>query len=185
MTKEEFERLLTPLLSQAVGLGLRLTGNRDDAMDLVQETTLKAFSYRETFVLGTHFKAWYFKILMNQFFRNGRKKGLEMVQLEDGQDAVIYQYALSHDAIPEGDPATELLASVDRESVQAALSDLPDDYREVCMLYFITELAYDEIAEALEIPIGTVRSRLHRGRKLLQAQLWSIAQERGLIKERI
>lgn len=176
---EEFEALLQPLLKPAFGLARRLTHSREAAEDLVQEATLAAYRGRANFEPGTHFKAWYFKILFNTNARRLRKKEVAAVEIDEVPDAFIYQQALQLGGVPEDDPAEILLGKLDREEIVAAIEALPDEYREAGLLYFLSEMSYEEIATTLEIPVGTVRSRLFRGRKLLQQRLWNVAESLG------
>ena len=184
MTLEEFERLLNPIFSQAYGYALRLDrGNVDSASDLLQDAAIAAFRGRDTFAPGTHFKAWFFKVLTHQFYRNHSRKQLDIVSLDDEVEPYLYNMAASRGFGDELDTAQVVFDKMDREMVLGALDELPDEFREASLLYFMGEMSYEEIAQTLEIPIGTVRSRLHRGRKLLQQTLWKLAESRGLAEE--
>lgn len=182
----DFEAALLPLLDRAYGLAYGLTHNRADAEDLVQEAALLAFKAFAQFQAGTNFKAWFYKILVNCFYgqrRKARRQG-ETVDLES--DPSLYLYGKTsqiglHDQTD--DPAGALLGRIDAEQIVAALEGLPEEYRVACTLYFVQEFSYEEIAQTLDIPLGTVRSRIHRGRRLLQQRLWAIAQERGIVKQ--
>lgn len=182
----EFEALLQPLLAGAFGTALHLTRHRDDAEDLVQEAAVQAFRAFHTFRSGTNFKAWFYRILTNLFFHRYRQRRREpqVTQLEDAPDLYLYtrtKQAGLH-AISE-DPATLIMSKLSAEQVAAAIDGLPEEYRMAASLYFMEEFAYQEIAEILDCPVGTVRSRLHRGRKLLQKALWTIAEEAGIVAE--
>lgn len=183
-TRTHFEELLAPLLPAAFGSALHLTRNRDDAEDLVQDAAVQAFRAFHTFTPGTHFKAWFFKILTNLFFQRHRKKRREpeIASVEDVPD--LYLYAQTAEAglhARSSDPAALVLGKMDEEQVSAALASLPEEFRAVSTLYFVEEFTYPEIAEILGCPVGTVRSRLHRGRKHLQKALWQVAQEQGIV----
>ncbi len=180
--KARFETELQAVLGPAYGYALRLvSGDRDEASDLLQEASLAAFRGRETFTPGTHFKAWFFKILTNQFYRRGSKRHVDTINLDDDPEPYLYIQARRSGVPAEADPSSLLFDKFDGETVLLAMDELPDDYRVASSMYFVSEMSYEEIATALDVPIGTVRSRLHRGRKLLQTKLWDVAKERGLV----
>lgn len=183
MDKLTFEGLLQPELEKAYRYALRLvSGNADEAADLLQDATLSAFKGRNGFVLGTNFRAWFFKILTNEFYRTRTRKQVQTVDLADIQDSYLFVNAERAGINMEGaDPARELFDSIEAEHVQAALEALPEEFRMASMLFFLGEMSYEEIAATLDIPVGTVRSRLHRGRKALQAELWDFAKARGIV----
>jgi RNA polymerase sigma-70 factor (ECF subfamily) len=184
--KASFEELLLPLLDSTYGTALRLTRNRADAEDLVQEACLLACRGFGTFEQGSNFKAWFFRILTNCFYSKYRRRKREGTQtdLEDTPELYLYcQTAAAGLHARTEDPASALMARLDAEQIGRAIDSLPDEYRVVATLYFIQEFAYQEIAEVLEVPVGTVRSRLHRGRRMLQKALWSIAEDRGIIRD--
>jgi RNA polymerase sigma-70 factor (ECF subfamily) len=179
-----FESLLAEVVSPAFGTALRLTRNRADAEDLVQDAALLAFRGFATFEPGTNFKAWFFKILMNCFYSKHRRRKREVVTLDWDDTPDLFLYARSHEAgLPTTgpDPAGQLLERLGTERVTEAIERLPEEYRVVATLYFMEDFSYDEIARVLDCPIGTVRSRLHRGRKMLQKALWQAAQEAGIV----
>ena len=167
-----FESLFAPLAGSAFGVAMRFTHNRADAEDLVQEAALLAFRAFESFEPGTNFKAWFFKILTNCYYsKRRREKSRPMTSdLDDTPD--LYLYARSAEAgFPTAgpEPAAELLDRLDTERVAAAIQRLPDEYRVVSTLYFMEDFSYEEIGRVLECPVGTVRSRLHRGRVVADA----------------
>lgn len=179
--QQEFEALLAPLLPMAYRVALHLTHNPDDAQDLVQEAALQAFRAFATFTPGTNFKAWLFKIMTNLFLNRHRQQQREpeRAALEDVPERYLYtqtQRAGLHAA--HADPAALILERLGAEQVTAAIADLPAEMRAVATLSFLEEFGYQEIADILGIPIGTVRSRLHRARRLLQKALWEMAKER-------
>lgn len=180
MERDAFQRLLEPVLEVAYGYAVKLTHNRDDAMDLVQDASVQSFRSIHTFETGTNFKAWFMKILTNKFYKSRERnaKHNSNVQLEDAEDLYLF---VESDKAGVRDTAGEVLDKLDQEEVQKAIDDLPEEFRVVCLLYFMNDFTYEEIAEAAEIPIGTVRSRLHRGRRALQKSLWLIAAERGIV----
>jgi RNA polymerase sigma-70 factor (ECF subfamily) len=181
-----FESLLSEVLPSAYGYALRLTRNQADAEDLVQEAALRAFRASDSFEPGTNFKAWFFKILTRGFWatHRHRQRRAATVDLEDTPD--LYLYARSAQAgLPwDGeDPAATLVNRMGTERITQAIAQLPEEYGVVCTLYFMEDFAYHEIAQVLDVPVGTVRSRLHRGRKMLQKSLWQVAEEAGIIAE--
>lgn len=183
MQRDQFERELGLILDSAYGYAVRLSGgDRDEAEDLLQDATISAFKGRETFQPGTHFKAWFFKILTNALYRKVGRKKLDTVSIEAEPEPYLFLQAFDRGLDLTADPAALLFDKIDGAEVLAALDALPDEFREVSSLYFTAELSYEEISETLGIPVGTVRSRLHRGRKLLQVELWDVAQRRGLVE---
>ena len=179
-----FEALLEPVLDGAFGIALRYTRSRTDAEDLVQEAALLACRGFHTFTAGSNFRAWFFRILTNCFFsqyRNRRRQGVE-VELEDAPELYLFQKTETVGLHARTrDPAALLMEKLTGEQVEAAIASLADEYRVVATLYFLEELSYQEIAAVVEVPIGTVRSQLHRSRRMLQQALWTIAEERGIV----
>jgi len=184
--REIFEGLLAPLLGAAYGTALHLTRNAADAEDLVQEASLNAFRGFGSFEQGSNFRAWFFRILVNCVYsrhRRTRRQGTQ-VELEDSPELYLYcQTAAAGLHGQTEDPASALMNQLDQAAINAAIDALPDEFRIVATLYFMQDLAYQEIAEMIGCPVGTVRSRLHRARRMLQKQLWRIAQERGITAE--
>ena len=181
---QEFEALLLPALDAAWGTALRLTGNAGDAEDLLQDASLLAWRGFGSFEPGSNFRAWFFRILTNRFFSTWRKqkRAGTAVELEEAPELYLFTRAGELGLQQTPDPAGALIDRLDVEAVEQALAALPGEFREVCTLAFMQDLAYQEIAEQMAIPVGTVRSRLHRGRRLLQRALWSVAEERGLFR---
>ena len=181
----EFEQLLSPILQMAYGTAVRLTRNRTEAEDLVQDAALLAYRAFGTFQRGTNFKAWFFRILTNAFYSRHRKEKHEKANLSTEDVPALYLYTKTAEAGLHGresDPASAIMDKLDTEQVSEALEALPTEYRVVATLYFIEDFSYQQIAEVLECPVGTVRSRLHRGRRLLQKALWEVAVERGIVR---
>jgi len=177
-----FEELLLPLLGGAYATALRLTRSAADAEDLVQEAALRAWRAFDSFEPGSNFKAWFFRILTNAFLNQYRKEKREgiPVDLEDTPELYLYtQTAETGLHARSADPAGALMAQFDAEQVSDALAKLPEEYRTVATLYFGLDLSYQDIAAAVGIPIGTVRSRLHRARRMLQRLLWKVAVDAG------
>jgi RNA polymerase sigma-70 factor, ECF subfamily len=182
-----FESYLTPILTAAYGTALHLTRHGDDAQDLVQEAALQAFRAFDSFQEGTNFKAWFFRILTNLFINayRRRQRAPEVDTLSDLEDApALYLFRRIRETgmhAWSSDPAALVLEKLDAEQICRAIAALPEDYRVVSALYFMEEFSYQEIAEMVGCPVGTVRSRLHRGRRMLQKALWSIAEQQGII----
>jgi len=182
--QQEFEALLVPALDAAWGTALRLTGNAGDAEDLLQDASLLAWRGFGSFEPGSNFRAWFFRILTNRYFSTWRKQKRSgtTVELAEAPELYLYTRAEELGLQQTPDPAGQLLSRLDVETVEAALAALPDEFREVATLAFMQDLSYQEIAEQMGIPVGTVRSRLHRARRHLQRALWSEAEERGLLR---
>jgi RNA polymerase sigma-70 factor, ECF subfamily len=181
----EFEGLLAPILQMAYGTAVRLTRDRTEAEDLVQDTALLAYRAFGTFQQGTNFKAWFFRILTNAFYSRHRKEKHEKANLSTEDVPALYLYHKTAEAGlhgPEADPASAIMDHLDTERVNEALDTLPEEYRAVATLYFIEDFSYQQIAQVLGCPVGTVRSRLHRGRRMLQKALWDVAVERGIVE---
>jgi RNA polymerase sigma-70 factor, ECF subfamily len=159
--------------------------DRAEAEDLVQEAALAAVKGFGTFRQGTNFKAWFFQILTNCFYGRHRRTARqgESSNLDDVPELYLYERTADLGLHDLANPARELLSRIDGEEIAAALAGLPEEYRVVSTLYFMEDFSYLEIASILGVPAGTVRSRLHRGRKLLQRRLWPIALEHGILTE--
>jgi RNA polymerase sigma-70 factor (ECF subfamily) len=183
--QQEFAELFNPILQMVYGTAVRLTGDRTEAEDLVQDAALLAYRGLGSFQRGTNFKAWFFRILTNAFYSRHRRTRHEKANLSTEEVPALYLYTRTAEAGLQGpadDPASAILDRLDSDEVGEALDRLPEEYRVVATLYFIDDLSYQQIAETLEVPTGTVRSRLHRGRRLLQKSLWDIAVERGIVR---
>jgi len=183
--KTTFEALFAGVVNAAFGVAMRLTRNQADAEDLVQEAAFLAYRGFGSFETGTNFRAWFLKILTNCYYSKRRKEKSRPVtsDLDDTPD--LYLYARSGQAgfpTQGPDPAEELFERLGTERIVAAMARLPDEYRVVATLYFMEDLTYEEIAQTLECPVGTVRSRLHRSRKMLQKALWQVAEENGIVR---
>ncbi len=176
--RERFQALAEAHLDGLFGAALRLTRNRTRAEDLLQETFLRAWRSFHTFQPGTNARAWLYKILMNAYIDSYRKatREPEVVDQEDVDEFYLYtKVQESEDFRRAGNPEEVLLARLMDADVKGALDSLPDTFRQVVVLADIEGFAYKEIAEILGIPIGTVMSRLHRGRRQLQVKLWEYA----------
>lgn len=180
--REGFEALLQPTLSLAYRYAVRLAGDHDVGMDLVQDASVAAYRAFHQFESGTSFRAWFLKILTHRYYRTRQNDArLPSVSLEEAPELFLYLHAKRSGVVMTDDPAAFVLGKVDGQMVLAALERLSDEYRVVAILHFLNDTSYQECAEALDLPIGTVRSRLHRARKLLQVALWRIAEERGYV----
>jgi RNA polymerase sigma-70 factor, ECF subfamily len=172
---DSFEELAIPLFDQLYNFAHWLTQNRDEAEDLVQETYVKALKGFSSFQLGTNFRAWIYRILRNTFLTS--RKGLKAtmtVPLDSEEEGP--EPAIEHDT-----PETLLLARSSHESLQSAIDELPVHFREILLLCEVEEMSYQEIAETLAVPIGTVMSRLSRARQTLRNQLRpQLQQDAGL-----
>lgn len=178
---QEFESEALPHLNALQAYALKLTNDPEDADDLVQDTMLKAFRFFDKFEKGTNCKAWLFQIMKNSFINNYRKHSKEPDKV-DYEDVQNFYENIKADEVKshhfQGDAFTDIL---DDEIVNA-LSTLPDDFRTIVFLSDIEGYSYEEIADFLDCPIGTVRSRLHRARKMLYALLYTYAQSKGLVE---
>lgn len=174
-----FDKEFMPHIDSMYNFAFRLTNDEDDANDLVQDTYLKAFRFINSFERGTNAKAWLFRILKNSFINDYRKKSKEPSKV-DYQD-VETTYNSTEDAEMDAttDLRTETVQDMIGDEVANALNSLPVDFRTVIILCDIEGFTYEEMAKILDIPIGTVRSRLHRARNLLKEKLQSYASSMG------
>jgi RNA polymerase sigma-70 factor, ECF subfamily len=167
---------------QLYSAAMRMTRNPSDAEDLVQETYLRAYRSYATFEEGTNLRAWLFRILTNTFINTYRAKQRRPQETDLGDTEDLYLYKNVRNIDPSSRSAEDTLFELfTDDEVKAALESLPDNFRMPVLLADVEEFSYKEIAEMLDIPIGTVMSRLHRGRKAMQKQLVEFATERGLI----
>jgi RNA polymerase sigma-70 factor, ECF subfamily len=161
LNQKDFEKLALPLLDPLYNFARWMTGDADEARDLVQETFAKALKALSSFREGTNFRAWMFRILRNTFLTS--RTGLERRNtVQEGEEG------LSQVVVTEETPEVALVRRADTELVQEGIATLPSGFRDVLILADLEELKYQEIADALDIPIGTVMSRLARARKLLR-----------------
>jgi len=175
-----FEAEALPHLDTLYRVALRLAGDRHRAEDLVQDTLLKAFKGWRTFRQGTNARAWLLTILRNTFINEYRKRTREPAPVDlDAVDPM----AIYH-AVERTDPEGRFFSHIIDDQVWAAIDALPDEFREAVVLSDVEELPYSEIARMLAIPIGTVKSRLFRARRMLQQALYRHAVEMGYIRAR-
>jgi len=179
--QEIFDHEFMPHIHSMYNFGYRLTLDRDDAKDLVQDTYLKAFRFIESFQKGTNAKAWLFRILKNSFINDYRKKSKEPSKV-DYQEVETYYNSDEVDRQITPDLRVESLKDMIGDEISNALNSLDVDFRTVIILCDLEGFKYEEMAKILDIPIGTVRSRLHRARNLLKDKLKSYAQSMGYNK---
>jgi RNA polymerase sigma-70 factor (ECF subfamily) len=182
--QREFEEVALVHADALLRTALRMTKNESDSEDLVQETMLKAYRFFDRFERGSNIKAWLFKIMTNIFINNYRQKSRKpsSVSYEDIDDNFLY-HQLENSKSKGVDPEEILFAKLIDSDVRKAIDELPEDFRMVVVLAFLEEFSYEEIAEIADIQLGTVKSRLHRARKLLQKSLWKYALLRGFSVE--
>jgi RNA polymerase sigma-70 factor, ECF subfamily len=179
--RTQFEEQALPFMDQLYGAAMRMTRNPADAADLVQETFVKAFASWRTFQQGTNLKAWLYRILTNTYINTYRKKQREPYQgtideLEDWQLGGAESTTATSTRSAEAEAIDHMPASAVKDALQA----IPEDFRLAVYLADVEGFAYQEIADIMKTPIGTVMSRLHRGRRMLRELLAEYAQERGI-----
>ena len=179
---QRFERDALPMMPELYAAAVRLTRNPTDAEDLLQETYLRAYRAFASFEEGTNLRAWLYRILTNAYINVYRKRQREpqTVSTDDVDEWYLYDQLAERGREPSAE--TEVLERLPDEEVQAALQSLPEQFRLAVLLADVEGFSYKEIAEILDIPIGTVMSRLHRGRRALEKRLWNVVRERGLVK---
>ena len=181
--RQSFEREAVPHMDALYRTALRMTKDENDAEDLVQETMVKAYRFWDKFETGSNCRAWLFKIMTNIFINDYRSKSRAPVSVDVEDIDENYLYGQLAAQGEDDNPEKRLFAKVFDEDVRKAIEELPEDFRLVVVLSFLEGFAYQEIADILDLQLGTVKSRLHRGRKLLQKQLWDYAVRNGFTKE--
>lgn len=177
---EEFEREAVPHMDALYNFAIKMTGDSDDASDLLQETYLKAFRFWDKFEKGTNCKAWLFRIMKNTYINTYRKNTKEPDKVDYEEIENFYENikpSSTDSAHLEKDIYDNLLD----DELSSAISSLPEDFRTVIILCDIEGYTYDEIADFVDVPVGTVRSRLHRARKMLFTKLHSYASDKGYV----
>ena len=182
--KARFQEEALPVLDSLYAGALRMTRNPQDAEDLVQETMLRAFRSFNRYEPGTNIKAWLFRIMTNAYINTYRRRQREpqKVSQDEVQEFDLYQELKDHDPQYQATPETIVLDSLVDSDIIEAIDDLPEQFRLAVVLSDIEGFSYAEMAEIMDVPMGTVMSRLHRGRKALQKRLWELARERGIVK---
>jgi RNA polymerase sigma-70 factor, ECF subfamily len=181
-----FERDAMQYARQLYSAAMRMTRNPADAEDLVQETFLKAYRAYHTFEEGTNLKAWLYRILTNTYINKYRKDTRRPSEVDLGSVEDLYLYRnIGSEESAEAARTTEdrVLDGLVEADIKKAVEDLPENFRLPVLLADLEGFSYKEISDILDIPIGTVMSRLHRGRKAMQKSLWEYAVKRGLVPE--
>ncbi len=176
--QQDFEDEIIPHLDAMYNFALRLTSDPNSAEDLVQDSIVKAFRFFSSYEKGTNAKAWLFRILKNSYINNYRKKSKQPSQVDYDEVASFYE-TIRADRTDTSDLEDRMFRDLIDDDISNALEELPEDFRTVVLLCDIEDFTYEEIANMLDVPIGTIRSRLHRGRNLLKSQLLEYAQKRG------
>jgi len=183
LTRDEFERLAMKHVDPLYSAALRLTKNERDAEDLVQDTFLRAYRFFEKFERGTNIKAWLFKILTNTFINRYRRSVKERTIVEGSERDAVHERFISREATEyAANPEQFFFDRLLSDDVLRAVDSLPIDFRMVVILADLQEFSYKEIAEILDVPVGTVMSRLYRGRRLLQKALAAYAVISGVLR---
>ena len=172
------------MLDSLYGAALRMTRNPADAEDLVQDTMLRAYRAFDRFEPGTNLKAWLFRIMTNAYINTYRKRQREpqKVSSDEVEEFDLYQELKNHDPQFEATPENIVLDSLVDSDITEAIEDLPEQFRLAVVLSDVEGFTYAEMADIMQVPMGTVMSRLHRGRKALQKRLWELAKDRGIVK---
>jgi len=182
--RKSFESEAIPHMEALLRTALRMTRNQGDAEDLVQEAIVKAYRNWDKFEPGTNCRAWLFRIMTNIFINEYRSKSRSPVSIDVDDIDENYLYGQLASLGPENNPERELFNKILDDDIKKTIDELPDDFKMVVVLSFIEDFSYQEIADIMDLQLGTVKSRLHRGRKLLQKQLYDYAVKNGYIKER-
>lgn len=182
--RSEFEQIALPHVDSLFGAAYRMTRSQQGAEDLVQETMLRAYRFWDTFQQDSNCKAWLFRILTNTFINTYQKskRSREVLDAAKNEQHAIDGVLVHERAFDQRSPEDLLLAQSMSDDVARALAELPDDFRIAIVLCDVEGFSYKEIAEILDCPVGTVMSRLHRGRRLLRASLYDFAVAQGVIK---
>ena len=178
----EFEVEALPHADLLYNYALRMTNNSADADDLVQETFLKAFRFWDKYERGTNIRAWLFRIMKNSYINRYRRESKEPATV-DYEEVQNFYNTIRSTATESSDLQESAFGHLLDDDVATAIARLPEDFRTVVLLCDIEGLTYEEIAEFLDVPLGTVRSRLHRGRSLLRVDLTGYAKARGYARK--
>jgi RNA polymerase sigma-70 factor (ECF subfamily) len=175
-----FEQEALPHTELLYNYALRMTNNPADADDLLQETFLKAYRFWDKYEQGTNIRAWLFRIMKNSFINRYRKETKEPATVEY-QEVENFYASIRAESSASSDLQENMIGNLLDDDVASAVAELPEDFRTVVILCDIEGLSYEEISEFVDIPLGTVRSRLHRGRKLLRDRLTDYAKKKGYV----
>lgn len=178
--QEDFNEEIIPHLDALYNFGLRLTSDPNDAEDLVQDTIVKAYRFFSSYEKGTNAKAWLFRILKNSYINNYRKKSKKPQQVDYDEVSTFYE-TIRAERTDTSDLEDKMFRELIDDELSNALDNIPEDFRTVVLLCDVEDFTYEEIANMLDVPIGTIRSRLHRGRNLLKAELMDYAAKRGYV----
>ncbi|MEX2435418.1 MAG: sigma-70 family RNA polymerase sigma factor [Balneolaceae bacterium] len=180
--QKDFNEEIIPHLDALYNFGLRLTADPNDAEDLVQDTIVKAYRFFSSYEKGTNAKAWLFRILKNSYINNYRKKSKKPQEVDYDEVATFYE-TIRAERTETSDLEDKMFRELIDDDISNALDEIPEDFRTVVLLCDVEDFTYEEIANMLDVPIGTIRSRLHRGRNLLKAQLMEYAGKRGYVSD--
>lgn len=184
--REDFTDDAMQYAPQLFATALRMTRNRSDAEDLVQETFLKGWRAFDSYQQGTNLRAWLFRIMTNTFINkyNSQQRRPQETELDEVEELFLFRRMGAFDQSKMSQSAEDqMLELFTDEEVKNAIESLPETFRIPVLLSDVEGFSYKEIAEMIEVPIGTVMSRLHRGRKAMQKMLYEYAKERGLVDE--
>lgn len=180
--QKAFNDEMLPHLDALYNFALRLTYDSTDAEDLVQESLVKAYRFFHSYEKGTNARAWLFRILRNSFINNYRKQSRQPQQIDYDEVSSFYE-TIRSEQTDTTDLEDKMYRDMMDDEVSKALGRLPEDFRTVVMLCDVEDFTYEEIANMLDVPIGTIRSRLHRGRNLLRHQIARYARNKGYTEE--
>jgi len=180
--QDDFNEEIIPHLDALYNFGLRLTSDPNDAEDLVQDTIVKAYRFFDSYEKGTNAKAWLFRILKNSYINNYRKKSKKPQEVDYDEVASFYE-SIRAERTETSDMEDKMFRELIDDDISNALDEIPEDFRTVVLLCDVEDFTYEEIANMLDVPIGTIRSRLHRGRNLLKAQLMDYASKKGYTQD--
>lgn len=178
----DFQREAIPHMDALYTFAYRMTGDSDTADDLVQETYLKAFRFFDKFEKGTNCKAWLFRILKNTYINEYRRES-KMQAKVDYEDIENFYENIKPSEIKSSHIQDDVFSNLLDDDISGAITSLPEDFRTVIILSDIEGFTYEEIADFIDCPIGTVRSRLHRARKMLYVRLLQYAKDKGYVKK--
>lgn len=176
--QEDFNEEILPHLDAMYNFALRLTSDPNDAEDLVQDTIVKAYRFFDSYEKGTNAKAWLFRILKNSYINTYRKQSKKPNQVDYDEVATFYE-TIRDERTDTSDLEDRMFRELIDDHISQALDQLPEDFRTVVLLCDVEGFTYEEIANMLDVPIGTIRSRLHRGRNLLRSELFEYAEQKG------